>query len=330
MGFTPIMADVAPEAVVAVAKAELMEELPQDRYDRQQREHRQYVEGLKRLRAIPEEDRTEQQKRALRHIHFPRDEIDPDQIGIDRHHNYYYPASPIHEPFASLFGKKPEAALGLIRDLANHATKGWRQVHLLDRERMGTPIPVVLEFPWGDQEFWGDWHVYSWFMGELAPNSLECAFLALSYWAFKQIEGGRPTDEVIRAVVEGNECYAVLGLALVLALETYDVSETTFPIVTCQRLWQHDIARVVHEPTRNIDLLGFGSLSRLTGEKAKAKEFLGSRQSRKREVLELVMRFALTADGGLHQRFKEASPLRSIAPKVRLSGRPCLAQFAQS
>jgi hypothetical protein len=308
MGFTPTMADVSPAAVVAVAKAELMDELPQERADREESEHREHEEYLKRLRAIPEKDRTEDQKRALQHFYFPigRDRIDLDNIGINRHHHYYYPASPIHEPFASLFAKKPKAALGLVRDLANHATKGWYQVQLLNRKGMGTPIPAVLEFPWGKQEFWGDWHVYSWFMGELAPKPLECAFLALSYCAFKQIEGGRPTDEVIRAVVEGNECYAILGLALVLALETYDVSETTFPIVTCQRLWHHDMARVVHESTRNIDLLGFGFLSRLTREKAKAKEFLDSRQSRKREVRELAMRFALSTNDGLRQRVKEA------------------------
>lgn len=193
----------------------------------------------------------------------------------------------------------------LSRDLTNRATKGWHQVQLLNSGSMGTPIPVVLEFPWGKQEFWGDWHVYNWFMGQLAPNPLNCAFLALSYWAFKQIEGGRPTDEVIQAVVKGNKCYAALGLALVLAFETFDVSETTLPVVTCQRLWSHDIARFSQEPMRNIDLLGFGLLSRLTGDKAKAKEFLDSRQSRKREIRDLVMRFALTTDDSLRQRFKE-------------------------
>jgi len=65
------------------------------------------------------------------------------------------------------------------------------------------------------------------------------------------------------------------------------------------------MARFAQEPTRNIDLLGFGFLSRLTGEKAKAKEFLDSRQSRKREVRELAMRFVLTDDDSLRQRFKE-------------------------
>ena len=308
MGFTWTMADVSPEAVVAVAKAELMKELPRDRYDREKREHRERAERLKRIRAIPENERTEGQKRTLQHMYLPigRASYDHENIGINQHHNYYYPPSALHEPFASLFEKTPEAALGLVRDLANHATKGWHQVQLLNRKRMGTPIPVTVEFPWGKQEFWGDWHVYSWFMGQLAPQPLECAFLSLSYWAYKQIEGGRGTDEVIRSVVEGNECYGVLGLALVLALETYDVSEATFSIVTCQRLWNHDMARVVQEPTRNLDLFGFGFLSHLTGAKAQAKEFLDSRQIHKREVRELAMRFALSKDDGLRERFKEA------------------------
>jgi hypothetical protein len=142
-------------------------------------------------------------------------------------------------------------------------------------------------------------------MGQLSPKPLNCAILALNYWAFKQIDSRRPPDEDIQAVLKRNECYAALGLALVLALDTFDVSETTFPIVTCQRLWNHDIARVIQEPTRNVDLLGFGFLSRLTGDKAKAKEFLESRQSLRREIRELAMRFALTTADGLRQRFKE-------------------------
>ena len=278
MGFTSTMVDVAPEAVVAVAKAELMEELPQDRFDREEREHREYAEHLKRLRAIPEKERTEEQKRALEHMYFPigHDRIDLDDIGIDRHHNYYYPAV-----------AHSRAVRQPLREEARGRALAWYAISPTMRPRVGIRFSSSTASAWEHRSRWsssfrgasrnsgatGTSTTGSW--AQLAPNSLECAFLALSYWAFKQIEDGRPTDEVIRAVVEGNECYAVLGLALVLALETYDVSETTLPIVTCQRLWHHDMARVVHEPTRNIDLLGFGFLSRLTGEKAKAKEFLG-------------------------------------------------------
>jgi hypothetical protein len=110
---------------------------------------------------------------------------------------------------------------------------------------------------------------------------------------------------VIRAVVEGNESYAVLGLALTLAIEAGDVSETTFPVVTCQRLWERDIARAVQAPLQNVDLLGLGFLAQLSGEKAKAKAFLDSRQS-PRDVRELAMRFALSKDRVLRERFKEA------------------------
>ena len=309
MSFTHAMADIAPGQVVALAKAELMEELPQDRIDRVEREERARLAWLERIRAIPEKDRTDAQRRALEPEFFPisslgRDHVEHDDIGIDRHHQFYYPTSARYEPFASLFAKNPEAALGLVRDLANQATRGWRQVHAINRR--GTPIPVVIEFPWGTQTFWGDWHVYSWFMGELAPHPLVCAFLALSHWSFKQIESGRSTDEIIRAIVEGNECYAVLGLALVLALETFHVSETTLPIVTCQRLWRHDIARLAQEPTRDIDLFGLGLMTRLTSEQAEAKEYLDTRVSRKRGVRELVMHFALGPDENLRLRLREA------------------------
>ncbi|MEO5329276.1 MAG: AAA family ATPase [Magnetococcus sp. THC-1_WYH] len=308
IGFTSVMADVAPDRVVAVAKAELIKELPQDRLDRKKREDQNRIERLKLLRSIPEENRTEKQKRALEFMPIPSMSYqpDPNDIGIDRHHRYYFPVSPLQEPFATLFSKCPDIAIGLVRDLINHATKGWRQVQLFKRGRMGTPIPLVINFPWGVQKFWGDARVYGWCYGNIDSNPLQCVFQALSYWAFKQVEAGRPTDEVIQAVVEGNECYATLGLALVLALESYTVSETTLPIVTCQRLWHHDIARVVQEPMRNIDLFGFDFLPRLTGNKARAKEFLDSRQSRKREVRELAMRFALSTKGHLQQSFKEA------------------------
>ena len=308
--FTSTMVDIAPNLVVALAKAELMKELPQDRIDRVRREEQARRARLERIRSIPEQDRTDVQRRALEPEFFSispigYDHVERDNFGIDQHHQFYYPTSAQHEPFASLFVKNPEAALRLVRDLANHATQGWHQVRAINRR--GTPIPVVIEFPWGAQTFWGDWNVYCWFMGrQLAPNPLECAFLTLSHWAFKQIEGGRPTDEIIREIFEGNECYAVLGLSLMLALETFHASETTLPIVTCQRLWRHDIARLAQEPTRDIDLFGLGFIPRLTSEQVEAKKYLDTRASRKRGVRELVMHFALGPDENLGLRLKEA------------------------
>ena len=171
---------------------------------------------------------------------------------------------------------------------------------------MGTPVPVSVTFPWGTQRFWGDWRVYGWGWGQLAPNPLDCAFQSLNYWVFKQLETGRSASDVIKDIVQGNECYAVFGIALRLALETWETTETTLAIATCHRLWAHDIARSVHEPNKDIDLFGMNFLSRLTGEKAEAKRFLDERKSRMRDIKALAMLFALIQDNNLSEKFKAA------------------------
>ncbi|MGX9443834.1 NACHT domain-containing protein [Nitrobacteraceae bacterium UC4446_H13] len=310
IAFSPIMVHVDPELVADLVEAELLDELPEDELIRKKKEREDHFKRLEALRAIPEDKLTENQKRMLEHPSFfhamGSDRYDLDHIGIDRHNNFYFPTSALHEPFKSLFAVKSDVALRLVRNLANHATKGWRQIHSINRKKMGTPVPVSVTFPWGIQQFWGDWRVYSWGWGQLAPNPLECAFLSLNYWAFKQLESGRSASDVIKDIVQGNECYAVLGIALRLALETWETTETTLAIATCHRLWAHDIARSVQEPNKDIDLFGMNFLSRLTGEKAEAKQYLDQRKSRTREIRGLAMFFALNEDHTLSEKFKAA------------------------
>ncbi|MER9210583.1 hypothetical protein NKI54_00710 [Mesorhizobium sp. M0663] len=171
---------------------------------------------------------------------------------------------------------------------------------------MVTPIPVTIVFPWGEQQFWGDWTAYNWQLGQLGAQPLECAFLAMSYWAFHQIESGRPVDEMIQLIVQGNEAIAALGLALRLALETLHISEVTLALVACQRLWPFDTARVRQEPTRNIDLFGLGLINQLTGDKKVAQDYLDKRLSRFRDVKQLAMQFAVNGDDALTERFRQA------------------------
>ncbi|MDU8357644.1 AAA family ATPase [Pseudomonas syringae group sp. J309-1] len=311
VAFSAVMCEVDADLVADLAEAELLNELPDDKRRRSEAERQKQAERLARIRAIPEHERTQQQVAALQHAFLPigSNRYSLDDIGIDAHHHFYYPTSALHEPFKSLFEHRPAVALRLVRNLANHATKGWKQTHIINRGTLGTPLPVTVRFPWGDQDFWGDWRVYSWGMGQLTSTPLECAFLALSYWAFKEIEKGRTASAVIRDLVEGNDCYAVLGLALLLALETWEVTDTTFAVATTQRLWEHDIARLVHHPTLDIDILGFGGPPGLTGMKAEAKRFLDQRLCWKREVRQLAMRFALSNDDQLSSRFKAALEL---------------------
>jgi hypothetical protein len=310
IAFSPTMVDVDAELVADLAEAELLEELPQVELNRREKEREDYYKRLEELRAVPKDKLTENQKRALDSpslFHaMGRERYDLNNIGIQAHNNFYFPTSALHEPFKSLFVAKPDVALRLVRNISNHATEGWRQIHSINRKKMGTPVPVSMSFPWGEQQFWGDWHVYNWGMGQLAPNPLECAFLSLNYWAFKQLEAGRAASEIIKDIVRGNECYAVLGIALTLALETWETTETTLAVATCQRLWAHDIARLVHEPNKDIDLLGISILSRLTGEKAEAKAFIDKRKCRTREIRNLAMLFALNEDHSLSEKFKAA------------------------
>jgi hypothetical protein len=308
IAFSPIMSQVDPDLLADLAEAQLMEELPLDEYNRKRQEREDYHKRLAQVRAVPEAERTQNQQRMLDHIHFPIGEgrYDLDDIGIERHNNFYHPPSALHEPFKSLFENKPGVALRLIRSLSNHATEGWKQIHAIRRRELGTPIPVFIAFPWGKQELWGDWRVYSWGQGQLAPTALECAFLALTYWAFKQVDGGRSASDVIKDVVEGNKCLAVLGIALDLALETWETAETTLALATCQRIWAFDCARHAQESSKDIDLLGYGFLSRLHGEKADAKAYLDQREYRKRNIIQLAMFFALNKDATLRVKFKDA------------------------
>jgi hypothetical protein len=310
MALAWMMAEVSPERLAAITKAELQQELPQDHIDREKREQQKRVERIQRIRDKPESERTEKERRVLEHVsfHIPHsyDGLGREEIGIDRHHSFYYPVSATHEPFASLFDKKPEVALQLVRDLANHGTTGWRQIANITRRQHGTPIPMTITFPWGDQQFWGDWSAYNWQLGQLGAQPLECAFLAMSYWAFRQIESGRPVDEVIQLIVQGNDAIAAPGLALRLALETLHLSEVTLALVACQRLWPFDIARVRQEPTRNIDLFGFRLVDRLTGEKKVAQDYLDNRPSRFRDIKQLAIQFAVNGGEALTERFKQA------------------------
>jgi hypothetical protein len=308
ISFSPIMSQVDPDLLADLAEAQLLEELPRDKNDRKRKEREEYYKRLAEIRAIPENDRTPNQQRMLDHVHFPigEDRYDVDDIGIERHNNFYHPPSALHEPFKSLYENKPDVALRLTRNLSDHATEGWKQIHAIRQREMGTPISVVLECPWGKQEFWGDWRVYSWGQGQLAPTALECAFLALTYWAFKQVEGGRSASDVIKDIVEGNKCLAVLGIALDLALESWTTTDTTLALATCQRLWIYDRARHSQESSKNIDLLGYAWLSRLNGEKADAKAYLDGRKYRKRNVIQLATLFALHHDAALQAKFKNA------------------------
>lgn len=309
LGLAPTIAAISPQKLADLARAELLKSLPKDVIAEEEERQRRWLDNLASIRAKPAEQRTEIERRTLNRIGLST-KWDPADNGlrdlaIGEYHRAYFPKSPLHEPFASLFRESPDVARALVRDMGNHATTAWRQIHEITPRRHGTPIPLDLDFPWGRQRFWGDCGSYNWCGGHSAPQPLACAFMALAHWAHKKLESGVPVDDLIRQVIEGHQSFAVLALAGALALERNQASATILPIATAQRLWRMDMARAAQEPMRGIDLLGFGDLNRLTGDKEAAMNYLKSRKSRFREIRSLAPWFALSPDEDLRAAFHE-------------------------
>lgn len=185
------------------------------------------------------------------------DPLDDHEMAISAPKGEFSPASPLREPFVSLFEKAPEEALSLVRQLTNHAVTAWRQLHALSYQNRRTPIPLVLNFPWGAQTFWGDQRIYTWPRGLWGPPPVMCGLMSLDKWAFEQAADGRSVDELIQTIVAGHEGCAVLCIAAALIMEDSHVSAVSLPIATSQRIWHWDIARRTNDGSAHPNLIGF-------------------------------------------------------------------------
>lgn len=179
-----------------------------------------------------------------------------DHLSIDDNFSFF-PAAPTREPFHSLLRQAPDQGRRLVRELANHAIRSWRQLHRLSHEKDGTPIPLVMPFPWGRQVFWGDSRLYLGARGSFGPSTVNAGWMALEAWAFRELENGTPVDDVLKAVLEGQQSVGALAVAATIALQAQHTSAITLPIATNQRLWHWDIRRHVQDMTQVANLIGF-------------------------------------------------------------------------
>ncbi|PUE27902.1 hypothetical protein B9Z39_09175 [Limnohabitans sp. JirII-29] len=179
-----------------------------------------------------------------------------DHLSIDDHFSFF-PAAPTREPFHSLLQQAPDQGRRLIRELANHSIRSWRQLHRLSRDKDGTPIPLVMQFPWGRQVFWGDSRLYLGARGLFGSSTVNSGWMALEAWAFREIDKGTPVDDILKAVLEGQQSVGALAIAAVVALQTQHTSAVSLPIATNQRLWHWDIRRLVEDRPQMANLIGF-------------------------------------------------------------------------
>lgn len=305
--YSPLLAQTHPAALAQVARSYLMRELPDDTTVRWRNEAREQRRWRKELMAKLPEQRTRLDLLALDSPMLPNtfQHHDWDRLSTVGDHQGYFPASPLREPFHSLLSRDAPVGLALVRDLTNHATTAWRQLHRHMRGN-GTPVPLTLEFPWGRQEFWGTSRQYRWFRGHGGPQAVESALMALERWALDQLDAGRPAAEVLRQVLEGHSSVATLGLAVHLALRASEVSAATLPLVTSQRLWHLDIQRWVNESEfRTASLIGFDSRGG-DSEHRSAVEQTGALESRRMELRSLVPQFVLGHDVALRDACRTA------------------------
>lgn len=299
VGFSPILAQSLPRSLVELSLVFLREELPDDQVVREEQELRRTAEWRKAVLAKPEAERTRQEQMALSSSHFLRaignfSDHDWERLSINDDHRSFWPPSPLREPFHSLFQSSPDEALRLLRDLCNHAITAWRQLHRHSHDRIGTPIPLELTFPWGTQTFWGADRQYLWFRSTWAPKAIGCGFMALEEWCFVELARGRPVDELIQQIVEGNECIAILGTAAMLALHCERVSEVTLPLFTSQRLLAADYKRIAQDRSPNASLIGF--THRTDKLHMEAVQAANARPVRNTQLSWMVHRFVFAAE----------------------------------
>ena len=307
MGFAPILAEVCPRKLAQLVLAEVIEPLPKEELEAELQSRERDFTRRAAIRAKPEAERTERERKALSGMFMSLGMKTYDFIdtGI-KNSDGFYPPSPAHEPFSSLFRHAPDVARELVRALSNRATTAWLQVHEINSPRYGTPLPFEIDFPWGRQRFWGNQRTYALYYGEGGAHPLNAAFFAMVYWAHKSLEVGRDLDELIREVVEGHDNVAALGLAVSLAIEKQEGSPAVLALISSQRLWWLDLQRQIAEGARDIHFFGLNPTQRMTAVQKEADSYLKARQYRKRSLKDLSYLFALSNNDDERMRFREA------------------------
>ena len=294
ISYSSILAQSLPQSVVELSLKFLRGELPDKQVAREQQELHDEAERREAILTKPEAERTRQEQLTRSSGFFLRtagdfSDHDWDRLSINDDHQSFTPPSPLREPFFSLFQASPDEALRLLRELCNHSMTAWQQLHRYSRDRSGTPISLELVFPWGTQRFRGTDREYLWFRSTWAPDVIGCGFMALEEWCFAELGRGRPIDELIQKILEGNECIAILGIAAMLALHTETVSEATLPIFTSQRLLAADHNRMVHDFTSKANLIGF--IHRTDKPDLEAIQAANARPVRQMQIRWMVPRF---------------------------------------
>ena len=202
------------------------------------------------------------------------EEDEPDALYVRRrnpygpfsvHEHLFSPASPGQGPFFDLLESAPAEGLRLIRAIVEHATQWRREQYAEARE----PFPrFSIPFPTGTQSFEGDWSVYHW-ARSIAPSvTMASALMALEAWGHRQIEAGRPFEDLLHDVLgPDGSSVAFLCVAVDLALSHWrQAADAAWPIVATPEVLEFDDARALR------DLAGVDRMTLRTGTEHMARQ----------------------------------------------------------
>lgn len=236
------------------------------------------------------------------------------EFGIEGHDSFY-PASPNQPPFLLLLRKHEDEGLRLVKAICNHSVDVWRWLrqHPDYHQEAVTPLPVEIEFPWGNQVFWGDGQVYLWFRGSSGNHASQSALMALEFWALERIDSGNDFAEVFRKVLIGNDSVAALGLAVSLCLAHQDKSiEQALPLITCPHIWKWDLARSAHDRS-GMPANEIGDWQRY-GHLLNAVRKLNRRPHRQAYIRDMVPYFVFSQNASLKDRY--TAGIRSFTQRL--------------
>ena len=223
-------------------------------------------------------------------------------------HDYLFsPASPGQGPFFDLLESAPAEGLRLIRGIVEHATQWRREQYMEQRE----PFPrVSIRFPSGTKSFEGDWSVYHWARSIVPSVTTASALMALEAWGHRQIEAGRPFEDVLHDVLgPDGSSLAFVGVAVDLALSHWrKACDAVWPMVATPELLEFDDARMLQ------DMAGLDRLADFEQEPSTARvkrAELDAKPSRRMRLSDQIGHYVF------HGRPKQLDMLRAALQQAR-------------
>jgi hypothetical protein len=307
--YAPVLAQTHPAQLARVAQRWLIEELPNDASARWIREAREQRLRRNEVEAIPPENRSRLDELMLSSpsiMHHSFSHHDWDRLSIGGDHQGFFPASPLREPFHSLLMHDPATALSLIRNVTNHATTAWRQLHR-HLHNSATPLPLVAGVSVGTAGVLGGrpalllvprpWRaagggVRAHGAGALGHRAARCED---AHWT-----------KCCKSCWTGIRASASWGSRCTLPCELSKFRQRPWRCCAASRLWRLDLQRQVQEhQLQSAGLMGFDNAS-VDAVHRQAVADSSQMTSRRLELRDLVPLFVLGGDTALRDACRAA------------------------